>query len=419
MKKLQCRNNNRLCTKGILVGLVTLLTCPGIVSAQFFDFFNPKVSVSITHPPGFGLSVSRIAFAQTQGECADQIVDSLTQLFVENNVEVIDRQHLDAILAEHNFSISGYVDKQSAAQLGKILGPATLAFVKVLRCATEKTSLYDDRQDADKRWHRTHISRTQTFLKVSIQMVDLVTARILKARVFESNPSAENKSESGSPEFPSEFEVLDTAIHNIVHSQLRKMYFPWQETVELYYYDDKDCNMRLAYNTLKGGDKEGALRQSLENIETCKQNPKAKPKHIGRAYYNAGMSYFILNDYDHALEMLREANKLYPYSIVTEAIAACESAKKEAAAMQEFEEKMAVEAEMAAKASRQPTPAAEGSGSEGGKKGGSSTKASESPGAVPKGTPQERLKQLEELYRQGLISKQEYEKKRAEILKEL
>lgn len=38
---------------------------------------------------------------------------------------------------------------------------------------------------------------------------------------------------------------------------------------------------------------------------------------------------------------------------------------------------------------------------------------------TPKETPEERLRKLEDLYKKGLITKEEYEKKRAEILKEL
>ncbi len=400
--------------KRVLSLVVVACLLPAGARAQFFDSFNPKVSVNITHPPGFGVKVSRMAFGQAQGTCSDQIVDSLTQLFVDSGVEVIDRQHLDSILSEHHFNLSGYVDQQSAAELGKILGPASLAFVKVLRCATEKKSLYNDWQDYKKNWHRTQISQTQAFLKVSLQTVDLATARILKARTFEANPVRKNEAEGGQPEFPSEFELQDSAISNVVQLQIRKMYFPWNETVELYYYDDKDCNMRAAFNMLKAGDKDAALKQSLENVDGCKSNPKAKPKHVGRAYYNAGMSYLVLADYDHALEMLHQAEKLYPYKIVTDALAQCNRAKGESSAMQEFEERMAVEASQVAQASAAPPPPPQPTQP-------AATPAPQPRAAagVPKAPPEQRLKQLQELYEKGLLTKDEFEKKRAEILKEL
>ena len=395
----------------VLVGLVALL--PFGAQAQLFDSFNPKVRVSITHPPGFGIKVERIAFGPAQGPCSDQILDGLTQLFVDNGVEVIDRNHLATILSEHQFSLSGFVDKKSAAELGRILGAATLAFVKVPRCSTETKALYNDWQDYEKKWHRTYTSRTQAFLKVSVQTVDLATAKILKARTFEANPVRENKAEGGRPEFPSEYEVQDLAVSEVVQMQVRKMFFAWSETVELYYYDDKDCNMRTAFNLLKGGDRDGALKQSLENIETCKSNQKAKPKHVGRAYYNAGMSYFVLNDYDHALALLSEANRLYPYKIVTDAMTECSRAKAESSAMQEFEERIAVEAAHVAEAivaAPPPTPVPEPTEAP------AQVKAAQS---APKAPVEQRLKQLDEVCRQGLLTKAECDKKRSEILKDL
>jgi len=376
------------------------------VSAQFFDSWNPKVSVSIQHPPGFGITVPRVAIALAGGECADQVVDGITQLFIENNVEVIDRQHLNSILKENHFSLSGYVDKDTAVKLGNLLGPTALLFVKVYRCKTEKKNLYNNWKDYKGNYHTTYISRTQAFVKVSLQMVDLTTGRITRARQFEASPSLENKSEGGRPESPSEFNVLDRGINNIVKLQMKRMFFPWTETVKLYYYDDKHFNLRLAYNLLKAGDKEGALRQSLENIKSVKLNPKAKSKHVGRAYYNAGMSYFILGDYDKALEMLTEANRLYPHKIVTDAIATCRKAIRGEKEMGQFEERVAFSASSRANKSTQAKPI-------------SQPIAAKSQNPSTGNSIEERLEKLRKLFKKGYLTEEEYRKKKADIIKDL
>src|SRR5206468_6773091 len=54
--------------------------------------------------PGLGLKISKIAFGPASGTCADQIVEALISDFVSQQVEVVDRQHLGAILAEHNLT---------------------------------------------------------------------------------------------------------------------------------------------------------------------------------------------------------------------------------------------------------------------------------------------------------------------------
>ncbi|OLC74315.1 MAG: hypothetical protein AUH78_11445 [Gemmatimonadetes bacterium 13_1_40CM_4_69_8] len=124
---------------------VVLSAAVTTAQAQFFDkLSNPTTSVTLKHPPGLGLKISKIAFGPASGTCADQIVEALISDFVSQQMEVVDRQHLGAILAEHNLTTSGYVDQASAAALGKILGPSALVFVRTQRCAAQQDRFYDD-----------------------------------------------------------------------------------------------------------------------------------------------------------------------------------------------------------------------------------------------------------------------------------
>jgi hypothetical protein len=194
-----------------LIGLAMAAFLTSPMLASFWEkLTNPEILVSISHPPGLGLQLKKVAFGPAQGQCADQFIDSLLQLFVDNQVEVIDRQHLDSILAEHRFNLSGYVDPKSAATLGKILGPATLVFVKISRCETSQERLYNDWKDYKNNYHRTYISRTKASFKGSLQTVDLMTGRIFSARTFEVSPQEENKAEGGQPEFPDANMMLES-----------------------------------------------------------------------------------------------------------------------------------------------------------------------------------------------------------------
>lgn len=392
------------------IALTTLVGTPAV--AQFWDkLTNPEVLVSITHPPGLGLQLKKIAFGPAQGQCSDQFIDSLVQLFVDNQVEVIDRQHLDSILAEHRFNLSGYVDPQSAAALGKILGPSALVFVKVSRCETKQEHLYENVKDYRGIIHTNYISRTKASFKASLQTVDLATGKIFSARTIDASPQDQNVAEGGYPEFPDENAMLDHAMAQ-AKAEIHRMFFPWNESVKLTYYNDKDCGMKQAYELLKRGEKDGALQQSLTDLDSCKANSAIKPKVLGRAYYNAGMSYFTVNDFDHALEMLNQAAQLHPGNIVNDAIAGCNHAKGLAADMQRFEQRVQLEA------SKTAAPAESSGGSQatpgpdqGSAAAGDTTKSQASP--------EERLKKLNSLFKRGLISKEDYEQKKAEILKEL
>lgn len=375
----------------LLLAAAILATSP-LVASFWEKLTNPEVLVSISHPPLLGLQLKKIAFGPAQGPGSDPFIDSLVQLFVDNQVEVIDRQHLDSILNEHRFNLSGYVDPKSAATLGKILGPAVLVFIKVSRCETKREPLYKDYK-SKYGYQRVYISRTKASFKGSLQIVDLTTGRIFTAKTFEASPQAENKAEGGQPEFPDENIMLDQAMA-MAKAEIHRMFFPWSESLQLTYFSDKACGMKQAYAMLKRGEKEEALQQSLRGIEEGKNDPETKQKSLGRAYYNAGMSYFTVNDFDHALEMLNQAAQLHPGKIVNDAIASCLHAKRLAADMQQFEQRVQLEA----------------------------TKAAAAPvrGERAKNQPslEDRLKKLNSLLKNGLINKQDYDLKKAEILKE-
>jgi len=321
--------------------------------AQFFDeLSNPQVSVKLNHPPGLGLKINKIAFNTTTGNCADQIIDAIISDFVSNNIEVIDRANLKTILAEHNFNFTGYVDQTTAVSIGKIIGPSALVTVKVLRCETKvQDDLYSIEKKHDYNTNRDYqvkafIARTSVFLKVSIQTTDLTTGRIFTAQVLDYSPVRENKSYEGKPEPPNEFDIQEEAFNSLVGT-VHRMFLPWTSSADLYFFDDKEGNLKAAYLALQSGIQEEALELSLQNLEKCKNAPSIKEKTLAHAYYNLGMSYFINSEYDKAIENFREAQKIRPGTIVTDAITRCQSAKANTLAMQKYDEKATIAADKA------------------------------------------------------------------------
>lgn len=434
-------------TIGVVLALVA---CARPANAQFFDkLSNPKITVMLHHPPGLGLKVSRIAFAQPTGDKADQITDALASDFVNAGMEVLDRQHLQSTLAEHQLNSSGYLNQQTTAQLGKLLGSTALLFVNVQRAATEQQQLRADKQDRNGRTYTDFISRTNAHLKVSIQTVDLTTGRTLQARVFEASPTLDATS-SGQccAAFPSEFDALDLAIHQVV-GQAHRLFVSWTEPQQLYFFNDKECEMKSSFNLLKGGDVEGAHKLALASIDGCKADPKMDAKKIAHSLYNAGMSTFLLGDNETALDFLSQAQRSKDIDITTEAMVQVRRAQSLAADARRVDERTAQAAAssqplMAPPPPPPPPPPAPvpppattaGAGTRGGRSTGAPKSA---PGGVapkagatappapkaatdaakPKGTPAERLKSLNELFKQGLITQSEYDKKKAEILKEM
>ena len=382
-----------------VLSLVFVVLVATSASAQLWDkLTNPKINVTLKHPPGLGLNVKKIAFAPlaNASNCTDQFLDAVGNDFVSSGAEVIDRQNLEAMLAEHRFNLTEYVDANAKARLGKMLGPAALVFVKVLRCAPEQKSLRDDWKDRKGGYHRTYISRSNFYFKGSVRTVDLTTGRTLSAVAIDETVTKENKStDDCCPEFPSEYELQDEAMQRGI-LQVHRMFFPWTENRELYFFDDEPCGLQGAFRMLKGGDQEGTLRQSLANVEGCVPGPKVKEKVVWHAHYNVGMSHFILGDYEKALAAFSTAASNGGGDIVTQSIADCRRAQQLAEAMRRVEERPPLDVVQTASSAPKPKPAAAASSDD---------------------DLETRLKKLKGMFEKGLISKDDYEKKKAELLK--
>lgn len=330
--------------------VVLAMLAPGSAGAQFFErLSNPTITVSLTHPPDLGLKVTKIAFGAASGECSNELLDLVVADFVGGGIEVIDRQNLDAILAEQKLTASGVIDMSSAAALGKILGPTALVFIKTQRCQTMIDRLTENEQRHDGRTKsnytvRAYHSRTRTFLKASVQTVDLATGRIFAARALDYSPEQRTKSYEGFPDPPAEFDVRDLALRTAVRD-IHRMFLPWTEPRKLIFYDDKDCGLKQASDLLKAGDLDGAFRASRGNVETCQSLPKGKEKALAHAFYNVGMTHMLRNEFDEAIELFREAAKLRPGGIVNDAIADTQRARQLRADMMRVEERAAIAAD--------------------------------------------------------------------------
>ncbi len=385
----------------VVLSVFLLLASVGPGNAQdplrgIADLFMATVNVTLHHPPSLGLTVDTVAFARSTGECSEEFVNELIEDFVANGVDVVERERIEDMLKEIDLSASGLIDPDDAVSLGRILGPSALIFVDTTRCdVVPKRERKTVRSKEG--YYYIYYATTEVHFKSSLRIVDLATGRIFTAKTVEKNPSQTARSTEGYPNYPSEYELRDAALHGAA-VEVHRMFFPWTETRSLRYFKGKKCNLEAAYQKLRIGDVEGAAEQSAKNLEFCLSQSKIKPKTLSRAYYNVGMSHFMRNEYDKALENLEKAYQLKSGPRITETILECKRAKKVAADMRSYETRTAAKRE-----DGDPSPFA-----------GSSTPASEENASIA-----ERLEQLKELHEQGILTQDEYEAKRKKILEEL
>ena len=338
---------SKLAESFLIALMIILLGLPA--RAQFFEsLVCPQVTINLSHPPDLGIKVTKIAFGPATGKCSDQLIDAIQSDFINNNIEVIDRVHLNSILAEHQLTFSGYVDQSSAAAMGKILGSSALVFIKVYTCNVKVEKSVGKKEVINKDKSKSQIPnyfvRTLAQLKGSVQAVDLATGRIFASQPFEYTPESRLESTEGYPQPPAESEMQNQAFLMVVQD-VHRMFLPWSESTTLSYYDNKEHDLKSAYQAMKSGNLDLAFDLSVKNLEGCKSDTQIKDKLLSHAYYNMGMSYLLREEHDKAMGYFEAAAKLHPGDIVNSAMSKCRKGKELLISRQQIEQKATFEAE--------------------------------------------------------------------------
>ena len=384
----------------VLVAAASILstTVPRPGTAQLFDrMSNPKVTVTLNHPPDLGLLVGQFAFGPATGQRADEVVMALQRDLAASGMRVLDQRGFLNALADHQFVYTGFIDQPIAIGMGKFLGPTALLMVDVSRANIDRQQSSSTSTDNHNVKHTTWRSKTRAELRVSIRAVDLRTGQSFPPQVLDRNAEKENVvEEKCCASYPSEREVFELALQQVV-ADAHRLLVVWAEPQDLIFFDDKDCHMNVASDMVKAGDIQGAARQSESNVEACKATPDLDDKKLAHSYYNVGMVAFLEGRYNNALYMFEQAQKVKDIGITTDAMTLVKRAMQSYSELQAFVARRADALGAATSEAR--------------------TGATDS--APARLSPLERLKALDAAYKAGLLTKEEYDKKKAEILKEM
>lgn len=198
------------------------------------------------------------------------------------------------------------------------------------------------------------------------------------------------------------------------------MFFPYGNSANLLFYGDKDCGLNQVYELYKNGDRDGAFRMMDQNLQQCKSG--GKDKALARAYYDAGVLHCVQKDYDGANDLFKNAMDSKGAEAVATASSSCQQAQSGATQLKAYRERLdqipapspisATSPPVSAQApTKPPAPIAQDQA-------GPNVAKTASP-VVEFPSVEERLKKLDGLYKRGLITKKDYDEKKAQILKDL
>lgn len=375
--------------------IVIFLAAALPLSAQFWArLANPSVDVGILHPPELGLKVSRVTFAPSRTPASMELADALAaDLLRQRELEVVAKGDVDLLDRAQEMAARGAVDPALVAQLGRALGPVALLTVHVSRADIKhQDSSKDTKDKAGKVTATTWTDTTTLDFEATLQVVDGATGKVLGAAQIRETPSASTSSDKGRPTPPDERE-LRRKVFDLARDRVLRLLLPWTETTKQIFFDDKAYRMDQAADLMKANDLQGAQKLAESGAAEAEADASGEAKLRARSVYNLGIVLFAQRDPAAALPKFRRALEILPdASIFKDALKDAQRAVEVGAAYERYQHS----ADLTARTPAHPEP--------------SSGKAR---------TPEERLEDLERLWKKGLLSEDEYRAKRTEILKAL
>ncbi len=292
----------------IACGTTTLLLTvkrPAEINLKGYD----KIAIAnIVNPGG--------AVDKHSNDIADEIT---TSLFNSGRFEVLDRQHINQLIKEHQLAQTGLIDENTAAKLGKFIGSAVLVFGRI------QTDKYDEELTKGDPWYDKEGNRHQYFyregvysLAVNLKVVDVQTAKILAVKTLSSAYKSKTSADNKEPE-RIDAEGLYRACLRDISNQFMRLVAPYDVQVKAVFQKDKKLpEMELAITQFKIGEWDEGIRILTEATKKNFEKPETKAK----AYYNLGLALTYYGKYDEAIEILKKAmaikpnNKMYQQAIV-------------------------------------------------------------------------------------------------------
>jgi hypothetical protein len=259
-----------------------------------------KLQVKMPHPAilGEGLAGARVILGQVTGRCSEEFSNLLRQDLLAHGIPLV-AQADPGVTAVVTISVD--ISECQALPSEPMVGEGVPA---------------------------TQISRTVGHFLATLHVKDWASGEELATQTLRADPSKQNESPSTRPEYPAPADLIGIARLQAL-GQTRRLYEPWIETEELSFMDDKDCNLRAEFDLVKAADYKGLLQTALANTASCHANPRT----VAAAWYNLGIAYMVMQNYNHALAAFDKTGKLRDSRLVSDAVAQCQANKSLAQAL--------------------------------------------------------------------------------------
>ncbi len=270
---------------------------------------SSSILIPVTRPAEINLKgFDKIAIGEIRGRGSRQLSDELTiALFESQKFEVLDRQHLDRVLAEHKLSLSGLMDESTAVKMGQLIGTAALIFGNITEYDySEQLKHKDDTDKKSGKTTRRYERKGTAKVTATLQVVDLSTGKIIAISKLDKAKSASKRSSGQKPAKIDRNRLFSQCRENIVQRFMRKI-APYTEKVSVSFAtDDKMPELKQGYNMAKIGNWQAAT----ESFQAAVAKYKYGKVPVDKAYYDLGLAYMYTDRFDEARQNFKMAYKI-------------------------------------------------------------------------------------------------------------
>jgi len=173
-----------------------------------------------------------------QRHASDVSDEVTTVLFNSGKYEVLDREHIRGIIAEHKLGNSGFVDENTASELGQFIGAAVFLYGNIQRDEYKEETSRDDWKDKEGGRHYTNHRKGVYNLSVNFKMVDIETAKIIAIKTLTTGYQKKTKGHDEKAPKIDDKDLYRLCLTSI-SSQFIKLVAPYKVTVQATFQTDK------------------------------------------------------------------------------------------------------------------------------------------------------------------------------------
>jgi len=237
--------------------------------------------------------------------------DITSSLFTSGHFEVLDRQHLENIIKEHKLNLTGFIDENTASELGDFIGAAVLVFGRI------QTDKYDEETSKGKPWTDKKGNSHQSFyrkgiynLSVSLKITDIKTAKILAVKTLSSGYKSSTSADNQWPEDIDKSSLYTSCLKDLC-GQFMRMVAPYDIQVKAAFQTDKllpEVNQAMTQFQI------GEWDEGMILLEKATQKSGLEPKVQAKAWYDFGLAQMYSGKHDESISNFKKAMSLIPAS---------------------------------------------------------------------------------------------------------